>query len=71
MSGKKKNPLYMKIDKNFVPAAKKKGDEFFPNGIFVFNITKIIAFIKENEKVINLESINIKIIRCTMVLIKR
>ncbi len=61
--GKKKNPLYMEIDKNFVPAAEEKGDEFFPNGIFVFNITKMIEFIKENEKDIILESINIKAYR--------
>lgn len=66
MAGKKKNPLLMKIDKNFVPAPQEEGDEFFPNGIFVFNITKMVQFIKENEKDIDLERIDVKAYRNSM-----
>ena len=38
----------MKINKAFTPLASDEGDEFFPNGIFEFNITKLLAFIREN-----------------------
>ena len=38
----------LKVDKNFRPCPAIGGDELYPNGIFVFNITKMIEFIKEN-----------------------
>jgi len=45
---RKKNPFMMDIDKNFVPVSVDEGDEYYPNGIFVFNITKMLKFINEN-----------------------
>ena len=47
-------------DKNFVPCPMEEGDEFCPNGIFVFNITKMIEFIKSNPDKFVPESIEIK-----------
>jgi len=38
--------MKMKLDKKFQPMSRDEGDEFFPNGIFEFNITKLIAHIK-------------------------
>lgn len=35
----------LKVDKNFVPCPVKTDDEMFQNGIFVFNITKMLEFI--------------------------
>lgn len=40
---------FKEINKNFVPTDIKLGDELFRNGIFVFNITKMIESI-ENFK---------------------
>ena len=34
--------MKIKLDKKFQPMAADDGDEFFPNGIFEFNITKNI-----------------------------
>ncbi len=39
----------LKIDEDFTPCSVADGDELFPNGIFVFNITKIIEFIQKNS----------------------
>lgn len=38
----------LKADKDFTPAPVNDGDELYPNGIFVFNITKMIEHIAEN-----------------------
>ena len=44
---KEKKIRLLKINKNFAPIDTDSGDEIFPNGIFVFNISKIIEYIKE------------------------
>jgi len=46
---KLKRPGYLTIDENFMPAPEDEGDEFYPNGLFVFNITKMIRHIKNNQ----------------------
>ena len=38
----------LKADKDFAPTPVNDGDELYPNGIFVFNITKMIEHITEN-----------------------
>jgi len=47
----------LKADKNFTPYPPSPGDEFFPNGIFEFNITRIIEFIQRNHESIALEEV--------------
>lgn len=36
----------LKVDNNFIPCPAAAGDELFPNGIFEFNITKILEYIQ-------------------------
>lgn len=38
----------LKLDKNFTPCPVADDDELFPNGIFVFNITKMIEHVRSN-----------------------
>jgi hypothetical protein len=38
----------MKLDKAFTPISVDENDELFPNGIFEFNVTKMLAFIEAN-----------------------
>lgn len=54
-----KHPL-LTIDKNFVPVTENDGDEFYPNGIFVFNITKMIDYIHNHQDQIFPESIDVR-----------
>ena len=39
----------LKINKDFKPCPIDDGDELFPNGIFVFNITKMAEFIQNQN----------------------
>ena len=47
----------LKFDKKFAPCPTVTGDELFPNGIFVFNITKLSEFIQENPESFDLEEV--------------
>lgn len=38
-----------KINKSFKPCPVEDDDELFPNGIFEFNVTKMLLFINENQ----------------------
>jgi hypothetical protein len=44
----------LKADDNFTPCLINKGDELFQNGIFVFNITKMIKYLKKNSNEVDL-----------------
>lgn len=51
-----------KLRKSFTPPPREEGDEFFPNGIFEFNVTKILRFIGDNAerfpvKVVSLDTL--------------
>lgn len=48
------------LDEKYIPSEGNAGDELFPNGIFEFNITKMIEFIRRNEHEINTEEIDVK-----------
>jgi len=47
----------LKTDDDFTPCPVADGDELFPNGIFVLNITKIIEYIQKNSETILLEEV--------------
>ena len=47
---KRNKSLLLKVDKNFTPAVVESGEEYYPNGIFVFNITKMRGFINNNKE---------------------
>ena len=46
---------------DFEPILIDYGDEFFPNGIFEFNITKMIAFIEDQKSKIIFENVEVKL----------
>jgi len=48
------------FDKNFTPCPESDGDEFYPNGIFVFNITKMAEYIIDNPEVLVPEEMAVK-----------
>lgn len=48
------------IDKNFVPCPVDDRDELYPNGIFVFNITKMIEYIQKNPADVTLETVAVE-----------
>ena len=54
-----KSAKKLKVNDNFIPCPTKKGDELYPNGIFVFNITKMIEYIKKNSNEIDLVVVEI------------
>jgi hypothetical protein len=37
--------LKLKLDKKFQPSISEEGDELYANGIFLFNISRLVAFI--------------------------
>ena len=50
----------LKTDSDFTPCPVATGDELFPNGIFVFNITKLIEYIHNNRYSVPLEEVTVK-----------
>ncbi len=56
----KEKTRFLTIDKNFKPAPMDNGDELYPNGIFVFNITRMIEYLKEHQDQITPEIIHVK-----------
>jgi hypothetical protein len=60
---RKKISELLSVDKSYVPASEDDGDELYPNGIFVFNVTKLIEYICKHKDEIALESIEVKAYR--------
>ena len=48
--GRAASDRLLKLDKTFTPIPVDSGDELFLNGIFEFNVTKMLAFIEANPK---------------------
>ncbi len=57
---KTKSNRMLKPDKNFTPALADEGDELFPNGIFLFNITKMLSHIQDHPDEFTPERIAVK-----------
>lgn len=53
----------MKVNKKFQPLPEDEGDELYPNGIFLFNITKLVKFLKANPHLFQPEEVLIKTAR--------
>lgn len=53
----------LKNNKTFKPLPKDEGDEFYPNGIFEFNVTRLLIFIKANPHIFQPEEVSVKAAR--------
>ena len=51
------------MDKAFAPLPIDESDELFRNGIFEFNVTKMLAFIEANPDKFHVEEIEVKRLR--------
>jgi hypothetical protein len=45
-------PQYLTLDKNFIPCQVDDEDELYRNGIFTFNISKMLNYLKSKNSVI-------------------
>ena len=54
-----KSAKKIKKDNNFIPCPVDNGDELFSNGIFVFNITKMLDYIAKNLEQFKCVKINV------------
>ena len=52
--------MKLKLDKNFIPMVTSEGNEIYQNGIFEWNISKIIDYIKENPYLLKPALISVK-----------
>ena len=50
----------LSIDNDFEPVSAEEGDELFPNGIFLFNITKMIAYIEKHPNEFKPEMVSVE-----------
>jgi hypothetical protein len=51
--------MKLKLNKKFTPCPVDDEDELFPNGIFEFNITKILSFIEKNPDKFVFEQVSV------------
>ncbi|MBI5243017.1 MAG: ParB N-terminal domain-containing protein [Elusimicrobia bacterium] len=58
-----RHPRQLTLDKVFRPIPVDKGDELFPNGIFEFNVTKMLAFIETNSERFPVENVEVEPLR--------
>ena len=49
----------LKADNGFSPVLSREGDELYPNGIFVFNVTRILEYIDNNPQEVSLVDVNV------------
>ena len=49
----------LKLDKTFQPCPAEPDDELFPNGIFEFNITRLLAFVESDVERFPIERVEI------------
>lgn len=49
----------LKLDQEFQPCIAEPGDELYPNGIFEFNITRLMAFISDHSERFPVESVEL------------
>ncbi len=54
------NPVMLKIDNNYNPCPVDDDDEIYPNGIFEFNITKMISHVQKNPESYPLETVAVE-----------
>lgn len=45
-----REPAKLRLNRRFQPCAAEPGDELYPNGIFEFNVTRLLAFIRAHTE---------------------
>lgn len=51
--------ITLSVDEDFVPCPVEDGDELFPNGVFVFNVTRILAHLARHPERAPLTSVSV------------
>jgi len=54
-----RTPLRLRLDRRFCPCPIEPGDEFFANGIFEFNITRLFDFLQAHPKRFPIEAVEL------------
>jgi hypothetical protein len=49
-SAERQEPARLQLDPGFQPCVAEPGDELYPNGIFEFNITRLLAFVRAHPE---------------------
>lgn len=49
----------LKVDANFVPCPVLDGDELFPNGIFEFNISRLLEYLESHATDADIEEVSV------------
>jgi hypothetical protein len=49
----------LRVDVHFIPCPVDEGDEVYANGIFEFNISKLIEYIRNNLRAVALEEVSV------------
>jgi len=52
-------PAKLKLDKKFQPCPADEGDELYQNGIFEFNVTRLLAFIEAHAEQFPIEFVKL------------
>ena len=52
-------PAKLKLNRNFQPCTAEPDDEFYPNGIFLFNISRLLAYINAHPERFTVEHIEV------------
>jgi len=52
-------PIKLQLDRTFQPCPAAPGDELYPNGIFVFNITRLLAFVETHPHAFPVGSVSL------------
>jgi len=52
----------MTVIKGFTPLPTETGDELYPNGVFVFNISKLLQNIANNQDIFHVEQVMVNLL---------
>src|ERR1700730_10404172 len=52
-------PTRLRLDKGFQPCPVERGDEMYPNGMFEFNVTRLLGFVQEHADGFHVERVKL------------
>ena len=59
LTGENPVPAKLKLNTKFQPCAAEPDDELYPNGIFLFNISRLLAFVNAHPERFTVEHIDV------------